>query len=218
MSLTDNEVKVVSLIEQRFWETGSIPTNEKLSEDLRIAIPTIQKYWKNGDFRQALMARGVNLAEDNDKGILTPPQVLLANVLMNTEDTRSVREKLKTLNISTVQYNGWLRQPAFSAYLRKRAETAFSASDHVAYQALINAVESEDVQALKLYFEMRQIYNPRVSVDVNVTVIMARIVEIVARHVTDENTLMAIAHDVEMLSETITPTPVANQQEAFSIG
>lgn len=210
MALTDDEIRMVTLIDQRFWETGHLVTDEKLAEILNLPEKKIKDAWKKEDFRSALLARGVNLDQDAHKNILTPLQVMLANVLMNTEDTRSVREKLQGLNIKTVTYNGWLRQPAFAQYLRKRAESVFAASDHVAYQALVNAVEEQDVQAIKLYFEMRNIYNPKVQVDVNVQSVIIQLVEIVSRHVTDEDTLTAIANDIEKLAENNRVLPVGS--------
>lgn len=208
MSLTDNEIRIVSLIEQRFWETGYLATNETVAQDLKIGVQLITKAWKKPEFRQALIARGVDLDTDATAGVLTPVQIVLANMLLNAHDKRSIREKLETVNVTSQQYNAWMRQPAFSQYLRLRAEKAFAGHDHVAYTTLMKAIEDGDVTATMKFFEMRGIYNPKVQVEVNVEQVIVYLVEIVARHVTDPNVLQAIAEDIERI-DLKTGRPVA---------
>lgn len=197
MSLTDNEVKIVTYIDQRFWETGGLVTDDKIMEDLKLSKQVVTNAWKKAEVRQALIARGVDLTPESSRELLTPTQVIVANLVMNVNDKRSVREKLAMVAVSTQQYQAWLRQPAFSGYLRKRAESAFASTDHVAYQSLISLVEEGDRDSLKLFFEMRGIYNPKLQVDVNIEMVVVRLVEIVAKHVTDPAVLEAIAMELE---------------------
>lgn len=199
MSLTDNEVKIITLIDQRFWETGGLIDDDVISDTLKIHKNTIKKAWQKTDFRQALIARGVDITHDSAKDLLTPTQAMLANMLLNAHDARSVREKLELLNISTQQYQAWLRQPGFSQYLRKRAEFAFAATDFQAYQSLSTLVEEGDINGIKLFFEMRGIYNPKMQIDVNIDLVIVKLVEIVAKHVADPEILQAIANDLETI-------------------
>lgn len=199
MALTDNEIKIVTLIDQRFWETGGIISDDKIVEELNIPKHLVTKAWKNTDFRQALIARGVDLTPETSKGLLTPTQAILANLLFNVGDKRSVREKCEAVGISSQQYTAWLRQPAFADYLRRRAESAFSATDFQAYQSLSQLVAEKDIQGIKLFFEMRGIYNPKLQVEVNVEQVVVKVVEIITRHVSDPNVLTAIASEIEQL-------------------
>lgn len=199
MALSDIEVKILSLIDQRFWETGYVVSNDKVAADLRCSEQAVKKAWSKPEFRQALVARGVDLSPGDTKDVLTPTQVILANLLLNAHDKRSVREKCELVDVSTQQYNAWMRQPSFAGYLRKRAEFAFAATDSTAYTALSNLVENGDFNGIKLFFEMRGIYNPRMQVDVNVELIVVKLIEIVAKHVTDPLALQAIAAEIELL-------------------
>jgi hypothetical protein len=199
MALTDLEVKILSLLDQRFWETGYVVSNDKVSADLRCSEQAVKKAWSKPEFRQALIARGVDLSPGESKDILTPTQVILANLLLNAHDKRSVREKCELVDVSSQQYNAWMRQTSFSGYLRKRAESAFAATDSVAYTALSNLVENGDFNGIKLFFEMRGIYNPKMQVEVNVELVVVRLIEIVARHVTDPLVLQAIAAEIETI-------------------
>lgn len=199
MSLTDNEVRILSLVEQRFWETGLIPTNEKIAEDLKTTAVAVKKAWEKPEFRQALVTRGVDLTPDDSASILNPTQVVLANILLNIHDTRSTREKLETCGVSSQQFHAWMRQDAFSKYMRKRAEKAFDSHAYAAYNTVMSAVEGGDVNAAMKFFEMQGIYNPRVQIDVNIESVIVNLIEIVARHVKDPTVLELIATEIETL-------------------
>jgi len=199
MALTDTEIKILTLIDQRFWETGGLIDDDRIVEELGVPKQTVSKAWKKDEFRQALLARGVDLTPDSSKGLLTPTQALLANLLFNVGDKRSVREKCEAVGVSSQQYTAWLRQPGFADYLRKRAESAFAATDFQAYQSLSQLVSEKDIQGIKLFFEMRGIYNPKLQVEVNVEQVVVKVVEIITRHVSDPNTLVAIANEIEQL-------------------
>lgn len=223
MSLTDDELKVVSYIDQHYWENdGKVPTNEVIAQRLKLPVARVNKCWKSETFRRAVAARGINLLQEEYDGILLPMQIALANMLMNTHDKSSIREKLKNLNISTQQYTAWMNDPSFQAYLRKRAESAFKNLDPIAYNSLQQMVESKDFNALKLFFEMRGIYNPRIDVSVNVENVLQRVIEVVAKHV-DPVTMAAIADELEGLTsspaklDSVTNVPVVRELPSESI-
>lgn len=218
MALSEKQVEVVYFIEQKFWETGRIPTNEVIAERFAVALNTVKGWWQTGTFREALVKRGVDFNPEQSSDLLTPIQLQLANVMLNTHDNRSEREKLNSLDVTSQQYHSWLRQPAFQNYLRKRAEAMFSAADFKAFQALSAEAAGGDVSALKLFFEMRGIYNPRVQIDVNVEAILMRVVEIIATHVKDPGTLEAIANDLERLQGRELPAaPVGTFDNALEV-
>lgn len=199
--LDEDQFLMLCYIEQKFWETGYIPTNEVIQRELRLDSKTIDRAWKKDTFREAIISRGIDLKGKESGKVLTPTQLMLANLLLNAHDTRSVREKIASINVSSQQYHAWKRQPAFAEYLRKRAEAVFSAADSTAYTKLVEAVEEGDTNALKLFFEMRGIHNPRVQVDVNIQGVMVRVVEIISKHVQDPLVLDAIANEMAMLGQ-----------------
>lgn len=212
-ALTDNEVRMVNLIEQRFYETGHVPTNEKLALDLKLSKQLVIKAWKKEVFRQALLVRGVNLdSEGNTSDILSQEQLLVANMILNVHDKTTIRKKLEAVSTAlgkkiTVQtYNGWLQQPAFQNYLRKRVEKEFGNTDTEAKMAHIKAIHDGDMNAVKLYYEMTGLYNPKVQVDVNIESVIVQVVEIITRHVSDPVALEAIASEIEQL-DIGRPTP-----------
>jgi putative insertion element HTH domain-containing protein len=197
--LSEQQVRAVAFIEQTFWEHGGLPTNEQIAERTGVQLGTITRYWQQPHFREALLKRGIDLSTDASRGILTIDQLNAANVMLNLMDKRSQREKLDSIGVNSQQYNAWLRQAAFQNYLRRRAEELFKASDSDAYLSLIDVVKGGDTNAIKLFFEMRGVYTPRAQLDVNIDMIMVRIVEIIAKHVQDPDIRARIADDIETL-------------------
>ncbi len=197
--LSNEQVDVLTFLEQKFWEDGMIPTNEAAAEETGVSLVSIKRYWQDDLFRTALQARGVSQDNRPDKKALTMMQLMAANAMMNLWDRRSMREKCKELKITPAELAGWMRQPAFQEHLKKRAATILDTAEPAAHRGLVQAIEAGDLKAITLFYEMKGIYNPRLQVDVNVSVVLTRVVEIVSKHVTDPAILMAIATDIEAL-------------------
>lgn len=199
--LSEQQIAALSYIEQMYWTRRQLPSNEKLADVTGVRTSTVMSWWNNDSFRTALKFRGVPLTNQPEEDqALTVEQLALANALLNLADKRSVREKLKELNIKSNQYTSWLQQPAFRDYLKKRSEDLFGAHHHTFYSSIIQAMEGGDLQATKLYGEVTGLYNPKLDVNVNVNVIVSRVLEIITKHVRDPEVLARIADDVELLS------------------
>lgn len=218
MSLSQEMIDTLVYIEQVWWEDNkAVPTNEKIAEATGVSLNTITGYWKNPDFRAALNARGIAFANESDGKALTYEQLTVANMLMNVQDRRSLREKLKAaegLNVTPAQVAVWMRQPAFQQHLRRRGEALYEGADSSAYMALVKAIDGGDLKAVQLFFEMKGIYTPRQTVDVNVHAILSRVVEIISIHVADPAILQAIAQDLEQID---TPRSAAIGQAPIEI-
>jgi len=189
--------RILNYCEQTFWETGYVPSPEVISDKLGIVKKRVLESFGSDKFKESLATRGIDLTPGISGKVLDPRQIMLANLLLNMHDRRSIREKLKIVQTSQQQYNAWMRQPQFVEYLRKRGEAMFKGSDHEAYLALTRAVSRGDVNALKLFFEMRGIYTPKLNIDVNIEAVMLRVVEVVSKHVTDPQVLVTIAEELE---------------------
>jgi hypothetical protein len=198
-NLTDDEITVLSYVEQKYWETGSVPTMEKSAQDLKMDVNVVKKAWKKQTFNDALIARGLKWDSRGD-GILTPKQIVLVNMLMSVNDGLSLRQKLGAIQVTQQQYQAWLRDPHFQNYLRMRTEQVFEIADVEVLQALQETAKNGDVQAIKLFAEMRGIYNPRTTVDINIDTVIYRVVDIVARYVKDPAIIESIASELESIN------------------
>jgi Helix-turn-helix of insertion element transposase len=200
--LTDAEIQVLSYVEQLYWETGKVPSQAAVVEGLDplTSIKTrnlVKRAFEKERFQEALANRGLEFKLEEK--VLSPKQIVLVNMLLNVGDKKSLRQKLELLSVTQTQYNAWLRDPAFHQYLNMRTEQLFEHSDHEAYKSLVEQVMNGDVTAMKLFFEMRGIYNPRLTIDINIETVVYKLVEVVARHVKDPQILQAIAAEVEDL-------------------
>lgn len=199
-ALTDRALAIVNFVEQKFWTNGGIPTYEVIAKGTGETVKYVAGILeKNALARKALVVRGVDLRPRSSAETLTGEQLMAANVMLNVHDKRSEREKLNFLGISSQKWHGWRRQPAFSNYLSSRAEAAFEADDFKAFQSLSKSVEDGDLNAVKFHFEMRGRYKNTLDVNVNIEGIMTQMIEIVAKHVRDPNTIVAIANELEQL-------------------
>ena len=199
--LTKDEVKVLTYTEQVFWETGLLPTAEKVADALGIDVLVVRRANRNETLRCALARRGIDLdltVTRTGKALL-PVQIIAANMMLNLMDKRSVREKLEEIKISQQQFNAWMRQPQFQEFMRRRSEALFSSSDHVAYRALLENVADNDNKALEMFFTMRGKLRTQVDVNINVDVVVRQLVEIITKHVKDPVILEAIASEIEEL-------------------
>lgn len=203
-TLEDHEVdipktymaQIINYSEQVYWETGLLPTTDKLAEDLGIALPVVQSTVRTERYVTALASRGIDWDNSTSGKVLTPKQLVVANLMLNMHDKRSEREKLELCGVSSQQYHAWLRQPQFQDYLSKRGEALFKSADHLAYKSLIRNVSQGDTRSLDLFFQMRKIHQPRLQVDINIDVILNSVVEIITRRVTDPEVLKLIATDL----------------------
>jgi hypothetical protein len=200
--LSDYEIRILSYVEQLYWETGRVPSQAAVVEGLDPLASTktrnlVKRAWEKERFLDALEKRGIEFKIDEK--VLAPKQIVLVNMLLNVGDKKSLRQKLEILDIKQAQYNAWLGDPAFHKYLTMRTEQLFEHSDHEAYKSLIEQVMNGDVTAMKLFFEMRGIYNPRLTIDINIETVVYKLVEVVAKHVKDPQILQAIATEVEDL-------------------
>lgn len=216
MSLSNEMIDVLTYIEQVWWEDNKVmPTDEKISEVTGVGLQTIKNYWKSSDFRAALNHRGVSFVNDPDTGkALTMEQLLVANMLMNVLDKRSLREKLQAadIGVTPAQVGAWMRQPAFQEHLKRRSQNLFAEADTSANIALVKAIDNGDLKAVQLLWEMTGRYTPKQQVDVNIHSILARVIEIISIRVTDPATVESIAQDIEALltgepSQALPPAP-----------
>lgn len=131
---------------------------------------------------------------------LTPHQLLVANAMLDLQDTRSQKKKLQDLNITTAVYNTWLNDPVFSDYCKARAEKMLGDNQHEAHLALLDKIRMGDVKAITLYYEMTGRYVQASAQTSNVQqamldfkALMIKVLEIINDEVDDPQIAMRIA-------------------------
>jgi hypothetical protein len=200
--LSQNQVEGITYIEQVYLLRGEIPTDASISDVLGVAESTVKKWWQNESFQTVLRNKAIPIEEKlglKKREILSPEQLAVANMVLNLQDKRSLREKLETASVSPQKYQAWRRDPIFMGYIKQRAEAMFTDGYDIAYMNVLKNMEGGDLNASKFFFEMTGVYNPKVTVDLNVDSVMVRVIEIIQRHVKDPDTIEAIAWEIEEL-------------------
>ena len=224
--LTEEE-EFLNFLEQYWYTYGSVPTRAR-AEELGITNKLWDDSFKNGEFRKQCLERGISLRGlelDLDlppepiwrQQMLTEEQLTVANVLLDITDTRSAKKKLQDLGISTAKYQSFLKDPTYQDYIQSRAESMLGENQHEAHIALVDRVRSGDMSAIKYYNEITGRYVPsRGESNINVTLILMQMLEIIQRHVRDLGTQELIAQEFLALSEptrtvkgALVPTPEA---------
>lgn len=156
----------------------------------------------------ALAYRGVNL---NTSVGLTERQDLLLHILGDPFDGLNMQQKLKKSGVSNSEYQAWLKQPIFSQQFKAITEQLHNRSEEAMIQLQRKAGEG-DLSSIKFLFEMNGRYNPATQKSLDITVIIARMLESLSRHVTDKATLAAVAADMRQIAaEANLPTLLEQQ-------
>lgn len=210
--ITDDQFEFLNFLEQYWFEYGLIPTADRAVE-LGIPKPLYESSFKSKLFREQCRDRGISLKGLEVLGngtkaewqnyMLSEEQLTVANVLMDTTDSRSAKKKLQDLGISTARYQSFLRDPGFQNYIRARAENALGDNQHEAHLALIDRVRSGDMSAIKYFNELTGRFVPArdTANGMDVTLILIRVLEIIQRYVQDSALQEVIAQEFLQLAE-----------------
>lgn len=207
MPLTNKQYDLLNFLEQEWLLEGYVPTKELCVERRICSAQFYDNAYKDADFREALAQRGISLRGSSDEpgSTLSPEQLAVANVLLDRFDNRSRKKKLADMGVNTQTLNGWMRDPAFRDYYTKRAETMFADVVPEARLALMDNVDKGDFQSIKLALEMTGTYSGKTVGELNVEFLMMKIIEVLQKHVSDENVLIAISDELTMLSNPAAP-------------
>ena len=111
----------------------------------------------------------------NGNGIypnLKPKQRRLANLLVNPEEKRSISELCQEVKISRTTFYNWLNTEAdFKNYLDFLIEGYTNSELANVWKATIKRAVNGDVQAQKLYFELKNKYKQEINVSAGVVFI-----------------------------------------------
>src|SRR5215471_8776806 len=201
-TIDETALRIITLMEQKYFETGAVPTVEQVSNLLGLKGQVVLSTLDKTEVKELLKRRGIETI--NSDGLVSIEQAYLVNILLDTFDRRGIREKLKALkeavgiDITFAQYIAWMKDPNFKRYLTKRAEIQFDGLEPIARNRIVQAVESGNLAAIEYYFELTGIYNRRSQDMLDMRKLLAQIIDILSRHVTPE-LLHTIANELDMI-------------------
>jgi hypothetical protein len=222
VALSSAQHDFLNFLEQYWYEHGALPTKDYCT-NLGLDTNNLWANFSKPAFRDAVLSRGISLATlefapgDPRGKLLTEEQLAVANVMLDLRDNRSQKKKLQELQIPTQKWEAWLRDPAFSHYIRTRAENALGDNQHEAHLALVERVRSGDVSAIKYFNELTGRYLPQRSNNVDVGLVLLRVVEILQKHISDPELQEAIGQDLMQLAAVTIDETSAQKNNVVAI-
>jgi hypothetical protein len=188
LQILDFRKEAITFIETFYFQYKSLPSLAdfvaKFSPDL---LPKGPADWEDFlvNIQEPLQNRGIP-AYETPLDYLEPNFVLAVNLIVNPYDKRPIPGKLKEAGLTTKQWQGFLRQASHQEYYRKRLDQIFDEdTQNDAKLALQRLIQAGDLQAIKHYHELQNIYRPSQQ-DNQIQLILMAIMEILTMHVPPE--------------------------------
>lgn len=214
--LTALELDIVNWVEFYWHRNSEFPPLKKFIDKYGKDF-SLQKLVDKEAFRTAMKNRGIDLpfgAETPEE--LTKEQMAAILLVTNYLDKRSQAAKLKSIDVSTTKWNGWLKNPGFKEYLHHISSSNFTDALHVAQEGLMKRVEAGDVNAIKFYMEATGRYSGESGQLENIKIVLAKLGEILQIHIKDPELLRAIATDFQsIMAGQPLPSPAVQIQNVI---
>lgn len=207
--LTEKARNLLAYSESEWFSRGVMPTPETLCEIFDITPKALKVLLDDDEVKKSFAARGMPIVEGRS---LTPEQITVINTMLNLSDTRSERKKLADMGVSASVWNGWRKNPAVREYMVKVTENLLKESLPDAHLALVDNVRRGDLGSLKFLYEVTGHYTGSEK-QIDIRMILERVFEIIATHVTDAGTLQEIARDMKLLVALDEPDKVVHSQQ-----
>lgn len=214
--LKDWQKEVIYYIERVHSVTGQVPSSDDIIKYLNTATTIqginfehIRLLMEDELFKKSMAVRGIPV---DNRSSLSAKQMAAASLMLNLTDRRSDEKKLRDIGVTTEEFSTWMQNKEFTAYMRDRSEAMISNSVHEAHMGLMRGVKQGNTASIKLYYEMTGRYNSNDENQVNVRMLIARILETIQKHVRDPDILNRLAVEMSQLAIEA-GTPLGNNQQ-----
>lgn len=195
-AFTDKERQLIGYIETEWFLRGVKPTPETLCTKFNLTPKALNTFLSRPEVGTSLTSRGIPVIQGRD---LSPEQITAINLVLNLNDTRSERKKLSDSGITPKVWEGWKQDPKVRDYIAQRSELILDGAIPDAHLALVERVRSGDMGALKFYYEMTGRYTGQ-NAGMDPKVLLTKVFDIIAKHVTNPVVLQAIASEFQLLA------------------
>ncbi len=210
-ALTKKERDLINYYELQWHLRHHVPTIEEVSKYLKLSQVTVNYYLQRQPVIKGLDNRGIPWRQHSQEE-LTATQVAAAVTVMNFTDVRSNKDKLDQLGINESQYYAWLNDPQFKNLIDNLADQNLKNIRPTAITEFTKLINKGDWQAIRYYLDVTG------SVQNNDApqseVLLGMIIEIIQKHVKDQDVMIAIAQDMKAAYNNRT-LEVVNPQPAI---
>jgi hypothetical protein len=185
------------------WNTrGVLPNVADVALQFDVNPVVVQNLVNSDSFRRSLIVRGVPLSK---KSVLSSEQLKCIAIVTDPTRKGGLKSRLREAGIPYPTYQSWMVQPEFRDSVNKLAERILENSFADVNTGLVEAATKGDVAAVKFYYELTGRYDPANKQVMDVMSVLAQVVEIIQRHVSDPKILESMANELTMLSAVAAP-------------
>jgi hypothetical protein len=191
---------VLTFIEVYYYENKKLPDHHVLHEHFREHPdrPSFLKGWNQilDEISEALSNRGIK-PYNTVENYIDPRFSWATSLIVNHLDKRTIPAKLKEAGLTTKEWQALLRRKRHFDYFQSRLDEVFDNDvKNDAKIALARAIQNGDLQAIKYYNELKNIYRPETQNAMQmVTIVLTAVMEILAIHVPPD-TLNRVAAEI----------------------
>lgn len=142
---------------ERLARQGVPITQESLAGELgarytaRLTPSQLSTMLSSDRLARALQARGIEFAPLD---ALSAHQLHALAIYMDTSVPMTHRERLRNAKVTQAQWDGWMRQPRFAAYLSELSEERLATSIPLTHLRLLEAVDRGERWAIELHYQI----------------------------------------------------------------
>lgn len=96
-------------------------------------------------------------AQNGTKWKPSVKQIAIVEMLLNPEDRRSKGDKLKEAGVPHRTFYNWMKDKRFIDYMNSKLDLYTDGELSDIWKALINQCKRGNIQAIKLFFEMKEL-------------------------------------------------------------
>jgi len=214
--LSKEQLELILWVEEIWLSERRFPSNDDLKKRFSLTEADLLNIVNDPKVQLAFDNRGIDYAKQH--GSLSPVQVSAVSlVLGSVGDRRSLNSKLKSLGVTEQTWRSWMKQKRFKSYVNQRAQEVFHDFEPEARIALMQSVSKGDFNAIKYYFEMTGVYNPKQEEVLQVQIIITKLMEAIQRHV-EPKQLEAIQLEFEAIISGRQNNVIVMQQRELEQG
>jgi len=191
---------LITFIEVYYYENKRLPDIHVLHEHFRDhpERPNFLKGWNSvlDSVSDSLSNRGIK-PYNTVENYIDPKFAWATSLIVNHLDKRTIPAKLKEAGLTTKEWQAFLRRKRHFDYFQSRLDEVFDQDvKNDAKLALARSIQNGDLQAIKYYNELKNIYRPETQNAMQmVSIVLTAVMEILAQHVTSD-TLNRVAAEI----------------------
>lgn len=182
-----------------FMKYKMVPDAEELHKTYcpQYKVSDLKKVLTSPQYRYAMMVRGIDMESEN--GLTAFQEAAIS--IMATPSGKPFETKLRMAGVAPSTWRAWLRNPKFREVWDDIGGSVLKDHENDMLVALVGQANNGDVSAIKYAFEVSGKYSPNRQQNIDATLFVAQVLEIIQEEVKDIETLQRIAARMQMMGQ-----------------